>query len=591
MGMRTLWIAVALAAAALLAACSDDAPNQPTPGSTVEATATPQPAAAECPVAREICDFAREIEDKIQARDWAAIAATSPGILDGLRQQGEQALPAGTPRLVSIGCPDGGAGDSCGASFSLVFTTLQPTDDWTGSAGILLVRYERRTAPLEPQIRGVHQLTERETRRSALAGGNGYGPCNLSGIAPPQTEATCTGTVFHVLANAGPPFTPIDVPPVNPFVVLPVVPPPPDSVLFVQTGCYGCEGYSTGIARVQTRSDGLTTVTNLPEPPLQAGEQRTELAMLPDASLIVAGTCRGTNCGPLGVPTTDVHSRILTSKDGGFTWTEVASLPGYAFFEIGPGGQVLIGRTFGDRPPEDPATYQILGGEELIPPPNATREHRPMFLADGSIAWWRYEEPVLLRPDGSEAFRMPGFTAAERVLGIEPMDTEYLVRWSSGDRNQGAVRSYWSLVDAAGTELLRRELGLGDEFMTGAALSDGLFLGNVIEPGGPYGRLPALVDAQAGTVQPFGEPFGTTVGARNWFVAMLRGPYAVVEAPGDCLNIRQSPSTSAASVACVKHESLLRVSGEKAQVGETVWVPVQTLDGHEGWVSRDFLAR
>ena len=106
----------------MLAACSDDAPRQPTPSPTAEATATPESAAAECPVAREICDFALEIEDRMRARDWTAIAATSPGILGGLRQQGEQALPGGNPRLVSIGCPDGGGGDSCGTSFSLVIT-------------------------------------------------------------------------------------------------------------------------------------------------------------------------------------------------------------------------------------------------------------------------------------------------------------------------------------------------------------------------------------------------------------------------------------------------------------------------------------
>lgn len=587
-------VAVLLVAATLVA-CSGDDNKKPavsaTPAETTSPTATPLP----CPVDQAICDFALTAEQLVQARDYTKIAETAPGISAGVKQQAEQAIPTGTPKLVSIGCPFGAIAESCAKYFSLVFTTFQPKGDWTGHGGIFILMYERRTAPLGPGLRMANRVEEFEMRRASLAGGLAQGPCNFSGWADDRGEQGCSRSWFHPYSTDGTVFAPVDDKPGETFQVLAPSPPPKNTAIFIATGCWACEGFDTGIQLALTDEDGTTSAAKIPEPPLLAEETRTGLAMSPDGSLLLAGACRGTNCGPLGPSTTDVRTRILASRDGGYSWTEVASSAGYLDFQIGPGNRILVSRYYGTGPTEEWTTsWQVLGSTASVTrPANANAEARPLFLPDGSIGWTYYQALEVLRSDGSVFFNMAGkVTAADRVdsFSFGPDGRTY-VRWASGQApSGGALKSYLTAFDPAGVEIWRRELA-GVEFYLGTFSSSRYSLGNIQDPAPKsIGMLPALVDMDGGAIQPFSTAFGSgQFTGRNRFVAMVTGPFARVSAGGDCLNIRESASTSAKALTCARDGSLLRDLGESTTAGGISWLKVRTLAGDEGWASTEFL--
>lgn len=566
------------------------------------ATATAEPTAAslKCPVDQAICDFATAVEKLVQTRDWATIGATSPGIIPGIRQQADLAIPGGTPKLVTIGCPYGAVSESCSRFFSLVFTTLQPTDDWTGNSGIFILMYERRPDPLAPQVRMVNMVAEWGTRRSALAGGMAQEPCNFSGFADDQGENGCSRSSFHPYSTDGVPFIPIDVRPESPFQVLAATSPTKDSAAFIATGCWGCEGYDSGIQAVITDSAGNSVVRALPEPPLRSNETRTFWEMTPDASLWIAGTCSGSNCGPLGPDADDVNSRILASSDGGGTWTELAAFPGYAYAEIGPNGNVLVTRTYGHGPASTwKLSWKLLpAGGEIVRPANASADARPLFLPDGSVGWHTYESPEVLRADGTAFFSAAGkFTANDQIDGFRfGPDGRVYVSWSTGRQVPGGpLKMYLSAFNPAGVELWRHQVEGSSapslQFRIGRFISSRYALGNIQDPSpSTYGQLPALVDFDAGTIQPFGAPFGLSpLTGRNTFLARVSGTFVVVATGGDCLNIRESASTASKSLVCVADGTPLKAPGETAQTEGRGWAKVQTLGGLVGWASSEFL--
>jgi hypothetical protein len=594
-GWSRLALVAVLLVAALLIACSGNDSKKPQDSATPAETASPSATPLPCPVDQAICDFAATVEPLVQARDYKKIAESSPGLEPGTKQQAEQAIPTGTPKLVSIGCPFGAVSESCVGYFSLVFTTFQPKGDWTGHGGIFILMYERRAAPLGPGLRMVNRVEEFEMRRASLAGGLAQGPCNFSGWSDDQGEQGCSRSWFHPYSTDGTVFAPVDDKPGETFQVLAPAPPPKNTAMFIATGCWACEGYDSGIQLVVTEANGNTTTEKLPEPPVQPGESRTELAMSPDGSLLLAGTCRASNCGPLGPTPADIQSRILASYDAGRSWAEVASGPGFLSFQIGPSNRILVTRYYGPGSPDGwTNSWELVGSSQpVVRPANANAEARPFFLPDGSIGWTYYQALEVLRSDGSVYFSMAGkVTAADRVDGFSfGPDGRTYVRWASGQAPAGgALKSYLSAFNPAGVGIWRRELG-GREFYLGRFISSRLSLGNIqdLTPRA-IGMLPALVDLDVGTIQPFGTTFGVApFTGRNSFLAMVQGPFARVAAGGDCLNIRESASISAKALTCARDGSLLRDLGESTTAGGISWLKVRTLGGDDGWASTEFL--
>ena len=89
---------------------------------------------------------------------------------------------------------------------------------------------------------------------------------------------------------------------------------------------------------------------------------------------------------------------------------------------------------------------------------------------------------------------------------------------------------------------------------------------------------------------------GFVLAARAGYVAagllhVMIGVIALrVATGGDCLNVREGPSTEAAAVRCYVDDVLL-FERETAETPPEGWVAVRTPDGREGFASAEFLVR
>jgi hypothetical protein len=369
---------------------------------------------------------------------------------------------------------------------------------------------------------------------------------------------------------------------------------PANSALYVATGCWACEGYHTGIQRITTNGNGTSTVEAIPEPPLLPGEQRTDLAMAPDGSLIVAVICTGENCGPLGQVQPGTTSRVVMSTDDGRSWAALAQYDTFASITLGPKGRILV--AWSDPNPATPPTLTLLNPPGAVSAPAG--DTYPLFLADGTLAWLDRANATVLAGDGSTLLSFQGLLTLRGQLGdVRALpDGTFLVGWyDSGSASGGPTTTFYAHLDAAGNELWRRSVDRSDALYLTAVWSTSAALG-IIQTPDAQGQLrqpvPVAIDLERGQIQPLGDLWGTAPFlGRNYPVALRTGPFLVVATDGDCLNLRESPSASATSLGCFRDGVLLTDIGDSTTAGGVTWRHVRTASGAIGWASADFLSR
>jgi hypothetical protein len=86
-----------------------------------------------------------------------------------------------------------------------------------------------------------------------------------------------------------------------------------------------------------------------------------------------------------------------------------------------------------------------------------------------------------------------------------------------------------------------------------------------------------LIDLGKGTSTPITADIFTQQRGRNRFIAFQTGPFARVNADGDCLNVREQAATSAASLACYGTASSCVTSATRPRLAD-VWLKVATPD-------------
>ena len=90
--------------------------------------------------------------------------------------------------------------------------------------------------------------------------------------------------------------------------------------------------------------------------------------------------------------------------------------------------------------------------------------------------------------------------------------------------------------------------------------------------------------ADAVPTQPTQPTFRTVPGAVG------AGDKARVNTPGECLNLRATPSISGSRVDCIRHGAQVNVTGAPVLADGISWVPVTTVLG-TGWMAADFLLK
>jgi hypothetical protein len=81
------------------------------------------------------------------------------------------------------------------------------------------------------------------------------------------------------------------------------------------------------------------------------------------------------------------------------------------------------------------------------------------------------------------------------------------------------------------------------------------------------------------------------VGNSHPYLAAIvaNAPYATVNTPRDCLNLRDRPSLDAPTALCIADRVLVIKTGEVTAVDGRRWAKVRLWDGREGWVAEDHL--
>ncbi|HSP53951.1 MAG TPA: SH3 domain-containing protein [Dehalococcoidia bacterium] len=371
--------------------------------------------------------------------------------------------------------------------------------------------------------------------------------------------------------------------------------------LFIELGCTGCEGPTTGFARVfrtsgPVQSEVLLTPEMLPLPPANPDDQRyvNGFGFAPDGSDLIAAVCVHGYCGGMGAITPDAQVWLVRSTDGGITWSDFEHLPRPEAIAgwLGP-GSVLT--TYIDASGASSFTARP-SGQPVSPPVNAPNAW-PWVTAAGEVLW-HSGEGLVLRADGSTyvATDQDGVSFGKPLRGQQ---RELLpLSWTRG------TDSRYYLAELGSDGSVRRAFSGADGWINPEAwlspVSDNRIFASVTVPPSRYappdrqfvGSLPAIIDLGSATVLPIPNPFLAEpfFNGRNHIVAVQQGPLVRVKDTGDCLNVRAAP-VDGEVLECVRDGVLMREAGESAEAGGLTWSRVVTPSGTKGWSAAQYLER
>ena len=249
---------------------------------------------------------------------------------------------------------------------------------------------------------------------------------------------------------------------------------------------------------------------------------------------------------------------LLTSDDGGVSWSTLAEVPPTSHVVGFKDGRVLL--VVLGSPQNTFVLYP--GGTAISLPSDHPIESTP------SLAGWQITQvgdsvPYSIANDASS------FISVTRA-GVAP--SEYFAFPGGRLRISGA---------------LSPTLLLG----TAERSSKAMLLGSPTTLGG-FDRLPVIVDLEAKTIAPIDGLVPSAEYSNMRPLLLLVGPFARVVTGGDCLHVREHPGAASVSLGCFKDGVLLRLRAETEQTRDGItWLAVETADRRAGWASAGFLER
>jgi|GEM_PF-1603332 len=370
--------------------------------------------------------------------------------------------------------------------------------------------------------------------------------------------------------------------------------------LIVEKGCYGCDTPASAIERVTSEGGRLVVDTLFESADTLAPEDYIASSLFDDATgeYYVAVCSRG-YCGGVGQVSSDAQTTLYRSTDGGVTWQEVETFDGPGTIAaVTRQGVLLNVSTFANGVLD--YKFRLAGSTQIVRPPAG---YEPAYSLDRVIGWRKSGGYEVLNFDGSPLVTLPdvglpaGRLGAMSVAGVLASG-DVLVTWLDGPSPSEQYR-YLGLVQGGKlTKIFRSDASL----MIGEWANQGLAVGNIvasptdIDPSrsNNQGKLhPMLMDLHTGEIQLlelYGPAFSDAYDLeRNRVRAYEAGPYLRGTGAGDCLNVREQPSTSAPVVQCFADNVLLKNLNQEQQAGGITWKKVRTPTGKEGWASAEFL--
>ncbi|HET7737282.1 MAG TPA: LuxR C-terminal-related transcriptional regulator [Tepidiformaceae bacterium] len=354
-----------------------------------------------------------------------------------------------------------------------------------------------------------------------------------------------------------------------------------------------CEGPLTSISRFnEVPGEGIVE-TKLTGEPRTADGALTGYAIAPGGDRIAVGICTQGYCGPLNAAGADARASIYLSEDGGLSWTALAAFDhavdvlsftsdgGIAFADWG---------TQAARKEE----YFVLKDGQIGPgsPPapfDDSPTTRRVILPSGDTFKRTDDGFELVHEATGERLPLPFRDGHLRLVSSNPAQPGYqaFVTASSAGRFPSTVGIYYDDGTPRSVFSLSGSGGLDLEVV--APLFNEGFLAKKIPLGGISRNEFVLLDPAAGSVQPLEGPFSTT--SINWLGLLRHGPFFTVRTDdGTCLNVRETPATSAPSLGCYADDVLLgrameALTGADGQPWEAVFTP----DGRRGYAAAAFL--
>jgi hypothetical protein len=393
---------------------------------------------------------------------------------------------------------------------------------------------------------------------------------------------------------------------------------PQGLVLFVERGCWSCDGPADSIERFYTDSAGALRRDLLFEAPtgsIFGGP------VFGDDGAVYMSTCSRGYCGYLGAPSGDAQSTVFRSLDGGITWEDLGNIAGPAAVAFVAGRELILDRsTFdADGSSEWHRRYvRFPSGDELVAPPGYEGRFVTAMWLNQQILWFDLESAVVVDGTGAVVYDLGAIT------GLDASTHRMLISAFGGDlvllsyRKAGGDEALHHVMHAGEVGAVLRMPGqssfglaspmvhssraLGNLWISVGALrlafeasgSGASFLDDAV-PGADQKSLPAVLDLWAATAQPL-KLFGPTLGEnytgnRNFIVHADEGAFFRVETgDDDCLNVREEPSVDAPVVACYASGVLLADLREQVEPGGS-WRKVATPLGIAGWASEAYLER
>lgn len=373
-------------------------------------------------------------------------------------------------------------------------------------------------------------------------------------------------------------------------------PVPEGLALYLETGCFGCEGAAGSIQRIVQMGSGddahLETET-LFRAPGDESASIISLEPMPGGGTIFATACIQGQCGPLGEPSTDARSALYRSSNGGVTWLELESYDGIvAIAGVTSDGVVLVAGRSGTQ-----SHYFVYETGQALPAlagsavePHTIGGELTLRSQDGQLVSSR--EQVLFDPPGSWEAWLAGRSdpAGARFVTSLSLPAAEHATTISGFVRDGQLA----------------EVFTGPQVQVGDWLDDGRAVGNVViqrhavPAVGPatdeqWYSIPALIDFGAGTITPLeidGLLFESeTYRGRNTVIAAAEGRWVEVAGGDECVRLRARPALDGEVIGCYADGVLFDGGEETTEADGVTWAYYRAPDGLEGWASTEFLNR
>lgn len=363
------------------------------------------------------------------------------------------------------------------------------------------------------------------------------------------------------------------------------VPFPANTAMIVAMGCWQCDGPATSLVRLWSGGDGGVRTTVLFQPEPGAGgfiNFIRSYAVSPDGNSLAVALCSKEPCPWHDRTEPGGELAIHWSDDGGASWRIVGATPGWSqIAAVNRRGVLIATPALGADVPATADYLYFPGGPVVFPPVSGNVV--PIGAAGDSVAWAVLPNGPLILPGGGTA---DWFSGLRQVVSLLPgLHAGYHIAWQMGGNS--APISYIGFIGDQGRLRSAARLPLGNGPAQLGGLIDNFHLaGNapVPVPGGGYAWSPVIFTPSGPTITPIIGPFEE--GGRNLILAVSGGPFAEVNTPGDCLNLRNEPGGEPSE--CLPDKALVRPGPE-----QDGWMQVTKMAGEPatGWVKLEYLVR